>query len=125
MSKLIDSIYNGYIKGNSQLLPIIDYISNQVLVRKLSVVQKILKVNEAFRLYQNLLENNPSETIRKTNPIDMTAILKVLLSELNCKKYYLKHNSCADFEKSNISINKNGNQTSITVKMKTFDEIFG
>ena len=28
-------------------------------------------------------------------------------------------------KKSNISINNNGNQTSITVKMKTDDEAFG
>lgn len=81
---LLDSI-NKYIKGNYQLLPIMDYIPNKILCNnKLNTTQKIKKINETFRLYNNLLTNNPNKTVNKFNPIDMTTIVKVLISELNC-----------------------------------------
>lgn len=83
---LSDSIIHKYIKSNRQLMPIIDYIANNILLNpELSVEQKILNINESFRLYKKLLTNNRSKPVNNYNPIDMTTILKVLLSELNCK----------------------------------------
>lgn len=83
---LYDSIWNGYIKGKSQLRPIMDYIANKIFLNiNLSSKQMISKMNEAFRLYEKLVVNNPPETVNKFNLIDMTTILKVLQEELNCK----------------------------------------
>lgn len=45
-----------YCKRKMQLMPIIIYISNNILVNsQLSVEQKILKINESFSLYKKLL----------------------------------------------------------------------
>lgn len=83
---LSDSIIHKYIKGNRQLMPIIDYIANNILLNpELSVKQKILNINESFRLYKKFLANNRSKPVNNYNPIDMTTILKVVLSEINCK----------------------------------------
>lgn len=83
---LFDAIWDGYIKGKSQLRPIMDYIANKIFLDiNLSPKQMISKTNEAFRLYEKLVANNPPKTVNKFNPIDMTTILKVLQEELNCK----------------------------------------
>ncbi len=83
--KLYDGLDN-YAFGNFQKSPIKDYIANKILIRRVySTEEKIKKINDAFRIYEKLLANNPNETVNKYNPIDMTTIVKVLLNDLDCK----------------------------------------
>ena len=90
-SKLSDTISSYYVKGNYQLMPLLDYATNKIFCNKnLSVEQKISKTNDAFRLYEKLLANNSADTVNRSNPIDITTIVKVMLSELNCKDIKIK-----------------------------------